>query len=571
MFSQFQQRRFLFLTLFGVLIFCQNIYPQGFVVDEAKIEVHISEKGYFDVVEKYDITFTEEKHGIYRDILTKYTLTDSEGNQEKRKIEIRNVEVPGHKFDSPFDFVQKMEDWFSIKIGDEKVTVIGPQHYEIRYRVYNAFLFEESQVQFYWNVKPDGWNADFNKLEFSIHPPENLDLDPDDFFVYSGERGTSKESDEFVVVLNNGVFTGKSVSGFNSKLGENVTVLLKLPKDSIAEYKPLFPFWTNYGWVIIIGGLLTAFYWVWNKFGKDDKVVATISYFPPKGIDSAMAGFLIDDRSDIQDLVSLIPSWGSRGLIKIEQIDKSGFFSKADTKLIWLKPLPEDAPDYEVKMFEGIFGGKVGLQKQEVLISSLKNTFYTTIKSASDKLKSEAQIYYDPKARKIKNQTIVGVILGSIILFVIIMFVWGFFQALALLPVAIFLLIMSPYLVKKNSKGNEALSDLKGFKQFVKVAEENRLKMLIQEDPSYFESTLAYALAFGMFNQWAKKFEALNVQPPNWYSSTSGVMTMNSFTNSFSSSMKSTQSSMISSPSSSGGSGGGSSGGGFGGGGGGSW
>ena len=95
--------------------------------------------------------------------------------------------------------------------------------------------------------------------------------------------------------------------------------------------------------------------------------------------------------------------------------------------------------------------------------------------------------------------------------------------------------------------------------------------MLLQEDPSYFESTMGYALAFGLFSQWAKKFESLNLPPPNWYVGTGTAMNMHKFSNSFDSSFSDMKSTMVSSPKSSGSSGGGSSGGGFGGGGGGSW
>ncbi|MGV8815562.1 MAG: DUF2207 family protein, partial [Gelidibacter sp.] len=138
----------------------------------------------------------------------------------------------------------------------------------------------------------------------------------------------------------------------------------------------------------------------------------------------------------------------------------------------------------------------------------------------------------------------------------------------------ILLIIMNKHMIKKNAKGNTALSELKGFRQFIKVAEINKLKMLIIEDPHYFETTMGYALAFGLFDKWASKFEALNIPPPTWYSSSSTVpLTMNSFSNSFANTMSSAKSTMVSSPttSSSGSSGGGSSGGGFGGGGGGSW
>ncbi len=571
MLSKFQNNKIFLLFLFSLFLFSQNGNSQGFEVDKAQVDIYISEKGYFDVVENYDLTFTEYKHGIYRYLQTKYNLTTAAGNEEIRKIKIRKVEVPKHKFDSDPNFIQDLTDNFEIKIGDKDVTVIGPQHYEIKYRVYDAFLFEDSQIQFYWNVKPNGWYANFRQLDFSIHPPKNLDLGLDSFFVYSGESGGTLESEEFDVEYSNGVFIAKSRPGFQSGLGQSVTALLKLPLKSIKEIKPFWPFWTYYGWTMILGAILITFYWIWNKHGKDDKVVMAISYFPPIGVDPAMAGFLIDDRADTPDLISLIPSWGSRGIIRMEQIPKSGIFGKEDTKLIRIRPLPMDSPDYEEEIFNGLFGAEGSIDEQEVLISSLKNTFYTTMSSAKEKLKSKAQVYYDPKARKVKTQTTVGLILVNIALFLLFLFTWGLFAALAVIPVTIFLLIMTPYLVKKNSKGNDALSELKGFKQFIKVAEENKLKMLLRDSPNYFETTMAYALAFGLFDQWAKKFEALNLQPPSWYSSPVGIMTMNSFSNSFASSMTSAQSTMVSAPSSSSSGGGGSSGGGFGGGGGGSW
>ena len=126
-------------------------------------------------------------------------------------------------------------------------------------------------------------------------------------------------------------------------------------------------------------------------------------------------------------------------------------------------------------------------------------------------------------------------------------------------------------MVKKNAKGNAAFSELKGFRNFIKIAEENKLKMLLHDSPSYFETTMGYALAFGLFDQWAKKFEALNLQPPSWYTSSTGAFTMHNFSRSFSDSIATAKSTMVSSPSSSSSGGGGSSGGGFGGGGGGSW
>ncbi len=559
----------LLLILFGTLFFLKAT-AQDFIVNNYHVSIYISEDGYFDVVEDYDLTFKTYKHGIYRDIRTNYDLLTEDGAKEKRKIKIRKIDVPDHKFEADFDFEQKLSDKLQIKIGDKNKTVIGPQHYQIKYRVYNAFLFEESQIRFYWNIKAGDWIAPFEKIDFTIHPPEKLDLSLDDIHVYSGYSGDTTESGNFTIDYKDDVFTVQSEAAFRSYSMENVTVLLNLPLGSVKEIKPWWPFWTKYGWTLILASFIAIFYWIWYKYGKDDRVVTTTSYFPPSGIDPAMAGFLIDDDEDTQDLIALIPYWGSRGIIAMEQIPKEGWFGKDDTKLKKLRPLPDGAPDYEIEIFKGLFGNAKSSEPKEILISSLKNTFYTNMASAKTLLKKKAQIYYDEKANKIQTRTIFGIVFLCVITFMLFLFNWGLLEALAVIPLTVLLLFMSVHLVKKNSKGNEMLSELKGFKNFIKIAEANKLKMLLQDSPSYFETTMGYALAFGLFNQWAKKFEALNIQPPSWYTSSSGAFTMNNFSHSFSDSISYAQSTMVSSPSSSS-SGGGSSGGGFGGGGGGSW
>ncbi len=559
------------LVLFAILpIYFGN--AQDFTVNNYTVDIYLREEGYFDVVENYDLNFETYKHGIYRTIQTKYDFIDSEGITGKRKIEIKNIEVPNYKFDAPFFFEQKLSDKIEIKIGDEDITLIGPQHYEIRYRVYNAFLFEASYIRFYWNIKPDDWQADFHQIGFKVHVPEQIQLSAENYHVYSGYTGTTGDSKDFRVKYEQGILTANSVDNYISHSGQSVTVLVNLPVGSIEEIKPLWPFWSNYGWLFIIGGLLSAFYLVWSKYGKDDRVIRTTSYYPPENMDPALAGFLIDDRADNSDLISLIPYWGSRGYLRMEELPKKGLFGKKDTKLIRLKPLPSSVPKYEETIFNGLFGIDQGTEPSEVLISSLKDTFYTKMASASSILKKNAQPYYEAVSKRIQGITLGVIIILAILLTVIGLFVWGILAAIAILITCAILLVLNNYMVKKNSIGNEVLSELKGFRQFIKVAEENKLKMLLKEDPGYFENTMGYALAFGMFEKWAKKFDALNIPPPQWYTNSSNTtLSMHNFSRSFSNSMASAKSNMVSSPSSSSSSGGGSSGGGFGGGGGGSW
>lgn len=572
-------------SLLILLLTSSIAFGQGFVVNKCDVDITLNKEGYFDVIENYNIYFTTSKHGIFRDIITEYKLQTSDGEIEKRILVIKNIEVTGHPFIVSSNFEQRKNGKIKIKIGDKSRMIFGHQHYEIKYRVYNAFIFENDLVEFYWNIKPSGWQALFKQIDFTIHVPKNIPLSAKNCFVYAGKAGNTKPSEDFIYSYSNGVFSAKSQKRSYSIpepiLGEipghypdqEVTVLIKLPKDAIAENFIITPIWQEYIWVGILVLLLLAFWIVWLKYGKDDKVIAATSYYPPKGIDPAMAGYLINDKEDTSDLIALIPHWASHGFITIKEIPKKGFLGKADMKLTRLKSLPKTVPKYEIQMFNSIFDSG----SNKVLISSLSNTFYTTMSEAKRTLKKAAQEYYLSQSNSVMKITLVLAVFLGILLFVLFNYMYGPLAAIISTVVCIFIAFMSFYMRKKNRKGNVVFSELKGFRQFIKLAEVNRIKILIEQDTQYFEKTMSYALAFGLLDKWAEKFDALNVSPPNWYV-TSGItlMGMSAFAHSFSNSMSQAQSNMVSSPSIGGGSGssmggGGFSGGGFGGGGGGSW
>src|SRR5690606_21192748 len=57
-------------------------------------------------------------------------------------------------------------------------------------------------------------------------------------------------------------------------------------------------------------------------------------------------------------------------------------------------------------------------------------------------------------------------------------------------------------LLTKNKKGKSVMPELLGFYQFVKMAETDRIRTLLQEDPLYFEKTMPYAVAFNLLKEW---------------------------------------------------------------------
>ena len=195
------------------------------------------------------------------------------------------------------------------------------------------------------------------------------------------------------------------------------------------------------------------------------------------------------------------------------------------------------------------------------------------------------------KPRKSVPKFIIGFIGWSILVFV------GFFMAVIFdtcmamqifpyilgLAMIFLLFFMSALCERKTDEYAELLGKIRGYKNFLKIAEKDRMEMLAEQDPDYFYKNLAFAFALGVTSVYAKNFASLATRPPEWYDApyysyssgmhaTGAAFDSSALMNSMDSMMHSVSASMTSSPSSSGGGGGGfSGGGGAGGGGGGSW
>jgi uncharacterized membrane protein len=155
---------------------------------------------------------------------------------------------------------------------------------------------------------------------------------------------------------------------------------------------------------------------------------------------------------------------------------------------------------------------------------------------------------------------------------------------LLLIPALALPLVISAFwwIAAPTKEGRAVLDHIAGFKQYLSITERERLDRMTapQDTPEIFEKYLPYAIALGVENRWADRFQGVlaaaaaapgGQQGFAWYSgSGSPWNNPTSFVDNVGSSLASTISSASASPSSGSG-GGGSSGGGGGGGGGGGW
>jgi uncharacterized membrane protein len=137
---------------------------------------------------------------------------------------------------------------------------------------------------------------------------------------------------------------------------------------------------------------------------------------------------------------------------------------------------------------------------------------------------------------------------------------------------AIIIVLFGWFMPARTIRGTRELEKVLGFQEFLLRVEGDRIERLVKT-PEMFERFLPYAMALGVAENWARAFEGIYTQPPQWYSGPGGVHTFRptSFTSNLGVMSTQAAAAMASAPRSSGGSGfsGGSSGGGFGGGGGG--
>lgn len=138
--------------------------------------------------------------------------------------------------------------------------------------------------------------------------------------------------------------------------------------------------------------------------------------------------------------------------------------------------------------------------------------------------------------------------------------------------------VIAVFTIKRSVYGQQILERVIGFKEFLKIAEKERLEALLEDNPEYYYQILPYALVLDVSNIWEAKFKDLQMVEPSWYQGGyPGYMFSYAALSTFAHTTSTSLSHYTAPPSSSGtggfsgGGGGGFSGGGGGGGGGSSW
>ncbi len=576
----------------------------GYTIESYDINMVVNENNTFDITETINVNFTGyNKHGIFRKIPLRNTVTRLDGTKSSNRAKISNISVND-------SYTTSNENGYKVlKIGSSDQTVSGEKTYTIKYNYNIGKDPLKDADELYFNLIGDEWDTSIENVTFTITMPKAFDKSN---LGFSSGYKNSTNSDNVNYTVTGNKIKGSLTNGLY--YGQALTVRLSLPEgyfigaSNNLDDVMLLEIGISIIFVIIAFGL-------WNKYGKDEVAVETVEFYPPDGLNSADLAFIYKGRSEKKDIISLLIYLANKGYLKIEEFEEKTLkvIKSKKFKIIKVKEYDGDN-EVEKAFFNNLFESG-----DEVTKNDLYNKFYATLLMIADYInrkENQEKIFEKASLGKriflIVMIIIVFLFMDGLSLFKMNWFsaifivgtpmvllykkpnIWTIIQGVGLLEfMAIFCivsdnLLYTTYLVKfiiesiclvlliiflgiikkRTAYGTEMLGKIQGFKNFLEMAEKPQLEELVMKNPEYFYDILPYTYVLGVSNKWMKNFEDIALKAPEWYCGYDAFdnYTFNNFMNSTYSSISTA---MSTSPSS--GSGGGFSGGGSGGGGGGSW
>jgi len=515
------------------------------------------------VRERVRVEFIEARHGIFRDLPVRYRT--EAGNPFSLRVEVISVTRNG----APEPFTEERAgDRLRLRIGDPDAYVTGVQEYAIEYSVRRALLYFDDHDELYWNVVTEPWGD----LGWPARVQSTV--------LITGVAADDLRTRCFIgigVGAPEGCDTvrGQGSARFTA-VGAPLTIVVGWPTGLVRAPSVLSRVgdWIADNWIVFLPVVVFAFLFRrWYRTGKEPerKGPLVVQYEPPAAAHPAELGVLFDQKADVRDVTATIVHLAVKGYLVIHEEDKRTYAFEL-TKGYDTDPT---LTSYERDILNGLF--TVAAPGEKVALSSLERKFHVTMKAARDDIEKACveRGWFTRRPSAVRAAYFgVGTVVLGILFWVLGGAVFSGPVSLASAVITVVCIFGFGYFMPSRTRaGADAYAEALGFREYLAKAEKYRLQW--EEKERIFEKYLPFAMVFGVVDKWARAFEGLNLEPPDWYRG-SGLHAFAPlyFANSLMSATSTMERSLATSPSSRSGGGfggGGGGGGGFGGGGGGSW
>ena len=589
-----------------------------YYIKSLDVDITVHEDNVYDVTESYVYDFIEPHHGPVREIPSNHYREYGDGKKSYVIARVSNFQVT-----SPDANTEVSEEDGAYYIGSSDEDYTGEHTYVMSYtyRILSPDPLDDAD-ELYYNIVGTGWACPIASVSWRITMPSSFDAEKVGYSVGTSDTA-GYAPDELTSSVDGLVITGQYHTALYPY--EGITIRCELPDGYFVFHSHSTAAWIAIAALLLIP--LIALLRNWKRGRRH--VVPVVNFYPPKGMNPLDVEEIWSGKTEHK--VALIPYLADRGYIRIREpsVGKVQFklmnndFSalKPDERVFLEGMFPGSRKVGAVSTADGLeyrfhetmdmvgemhresaarqIRGK-GLQTFLYVLAVVEMTvcpaIYTAWVAYTDDMSSAVWFGMIAVAAVILGVTFVSrkkkysehprksavhMVICVLLLAVLFVFVCGLYSPMsALLMLAagclnFFAAGCAAYRTEENLK---YYGGVLGYRNFIEKAELSQLKMLSQENPSYFYFTLAYAYVFDLEDQWISQFEKYNipVPKPTWYYGYR-PFTFTAFRDDFGHMMQSSSVAMNATPPSEssgnfgGFSGGGFSGGGSGGGGGGAW
>ncbi len=496
------------------------------VAQRYDVDVTVEDGGALAVVERLTLAFSGStfRHG-YRDIPLEHV-------EAIRDVQVRDPDrayQPG--VNQPYTYqtsrngdALRIDWWFP-------PTTNATRTFEISYRAEGALRVYPDGDQVYWQAIGADLTYPVEQARVLVHLPADVSAEQLKMAAYpERQRVTSRQLDPRTVAF--------ETSDLRPQTG--LVVRVQFPHGLVAAQPPSWQAEADredflaqtvrpaLNFVFLVIGLLipaaglASLVLLWRTRGRDPELAPgppSIST-PPSDLPAPLAGTLLDEKADAQDVVATLVDLGNRGVLRMTEVEEPTWMGS--TRDYELERLDGDASalrPHERLLLLTLFG-----EGNRVRLSQVRATFAAAIPGIESALHQEVAaeglFVENPDTVRARYRQ-VGVLL-AIAGAVGAIFVGGWlapYTDLGWLPFAGLLVLggallwLAPHMPRRTRAGALAAQRWAAFRRYLAGLATGRDAAGREE----FERYLPYAVAFGLDRPWMERFAAVGAPVPAWY------------------------------------------------------
>lgn len=471
----------------------ETLLDDDYYIDTYHVNIEVEEDNTFHITETLTYNFVQDHHGMTRVIPLWHTRNREDGSESKIYAKVSNV-----KCSDPIASTERDSKNYTIQVGSADTYVHGEKTYTLSYDYAMGKDPLRKADELYFNIVGTEWECPIANISWEIHMPKTFDATSLGYSV-GNYAASGYDTDMLQSTVTDQTITGSYAGILNAY--EGITVRCTLPEGYFIYKINYMP----YVLVALVVLLCAILFWF---TGKEDKVIPVISFEPPEGYNPLDVAFVEKEAVSNTDMAALLIYLANKGYLRIEQNKGKDSFSMTKIKDY------DGDNNIEALYMKGLFRrGNMASTK-----SLAKDSFYEDVDKCITKenKKMKEKKFFFPTAMP-KFLYFIGICVVAVVFFnAFAPKTWFTYVAcgIAVIILALFMFFGS----KRTKAGNQVYGQILGFKEFIKKAELDRLKMLVEENPSYYYDIMPYAYVLGLSDQWIENFETMHMPEPDWYS-----------------------------------------------------